>query len=306
MVSVAMATYNGCKYIREQLDSIVKQSILPEEIVIRDDGSTDQTMDIIDEYKKQYPNISWNVCRNETNLGYVKNFMETIKNCAGDIIILCDQDDVWRLDKIERTIEFFKDPKVLSLHGEIDIIDEQGEVIEKGRLGYANQKEYVPLNVFFRHIYYCGMSSAFRNELTPMMLQMDLDVLPTHDWLVHAVAVCKEGFYKSSEVLSYRRFHGDNVALNLNKGDREGIQQRIGVVEYYCRHYELLNTIYEKFGAKEKERTLAHMIYKVNSKRVEYLREKSIWKAVSNLKNLKYYPTKKAFFSDLLYLINVF
>ena len=306
MVSVGMATYNGEKYIGAQLDSIVQQTVLPDEIIIRDDGSSDHTLEIINDYVSAYNGIRWDVSKNKTNLGFVKNFFEVLRNCSQNIIILCDQDDIWRKDKVEKIIDFFADPKVLSLHGDINIIDKDNKTIEENRLGYKKLKEKIPVEVFFRHLYYCGMSSAFRKDLIPLILDMDPEVIPTHDWLVHAIAVCKGGFYTSSEVLSYRRFHGDNVALNLEKGERKGIQQRIDVVNYYCLHYDLLNSIYKKFGNKDKEQELVKKILRTNENRVAYLKNKSIKDAILNLVNIRYYPTLKAFISDVLYLLNIF
>lgn len=306
MVSIAMATYNGERYIAEQLESIVKQTVLPDEIIVRDDRSSDRTMSIVDEYQRRFPEIHWDVCENETNIGFVKNFLGAIASCNEEIILLCDQDDIWKENKIERIIDFFSDESVLSLHSDIDIVDGDKQIIKKNALDYHKQKENMPLNRFFRHIYYCGMSSAFRSVLKPVILTVDSERLPVHDWLVHAVAVCKGGMYTSSEVLAYRRFHEDNVALNLSKTERKGLQQRINVVEYYCRHYELLHDLMNAFGVNKKDRQLAEKVFHTNVKRKEYLEAGSLSNALKNIVNIKYYPTKRAFLSDLLYIEKVF
>lgn len=94
-----MATYNGASYISEQLESLSSQSHLPTELVIGDDGSTDGSLDIIEKFAKNAP-FTVHVQRNERNLGYARNFLETAKRCGGDWVAFCDQDDVWLPTKL--------------------------------------------------------------------------------------------------------------------------------------------------------------------------------------------------------------
>jgi glycosyltransferase involved in cell wall biosynthesis len=94
MISLAMPTYNGERFLREQLDSIYNQTIVPDEVIVVDDCSTDGTISILEEYKKKYGLKYW---VNEKNLGYNKNFEKAISLCTGDYIALSDQDDVWFL-----------------------------------------------------------------------------------------------------------------------------------------------------------------------------------------------------------------
>lgn len=98
--SIAMATYNGATYLREQLDSLVHQTRLPDELVISDDCSTDDTWRLIKAFAVEAP-FPVHARRNDTNLGYAGNFEKALGRCAGDLIFLCDQDDVWFLKKIE-------------------------------------------------------------------------------------------------------------------------------------------------------------------------------------------------------------
>lgn len=100
-VSVALCTYNGERYIKQQLESISAQSRHPDEVIICDDGSTDRTLEIADEYARNAAFVV-TVVRNERRLGSTKNFEKAISLCASDIIVLSDQDDVWRQDKIEK------------------------------------------------------------------------------------------------------------------------------------------------------------------------------------------------------------
>lgn len=92
-ISVALCTYNGGKYIAEQLSSILNQNYVIDEIQIGDDGSTDDTIDIINDFKKRHENIFLTL--NQRRVGITDNFENTIKRCRGDYICLSDQDDIW-------------------------------------------------------------------------------------------------------------------------------------------------------------------------------------------------------------------
>ncbi|SNV47943.1 Chondroitin polymerase [Chryseobacterium taklimakanense] len=105
--SVALCTYNGEKYIAEQLDSILKQSTPVNEIVVCDDGSTDETMQILQKYHTEFPNI-FKIHQNKHTLKVIKNFEKAINLCTGDIIFLSDQDDVWFPDKVRKNLMFFE------------------------------------------------------------------------------------------------------------------------------------------------------------------------------------------------------
>ena len=100
-ISVVMTTYNGQKYIFEQLDSILKQSINPDEVLIFDDCSTDDTVNIVQKFILDNELSNWTFIRNVHNKGWQKNFFDGIESSTGDIIFLADQDDIWASQKIE-------------------------------------------------------------------------------------------------------------------------------------------------------------------------------------------------------------
>ncbi len=100
-VSVALCTYNGERFLQEQLDSIANQTRLPDEVVVGDDGSTDNTLEILETWAKTTP-FPVRIIRNPERLNVIYNFQETILRCTGEIVFLCDQDDVWLPEKIER------------------------------------------------------------------------------------------------------------------------------------------------------------------------------------------------------------
>jgi len=106
-VSVVMCTFNGEKYLKEQIESIINQTYPVYEIIIQDDNSTDHTMEILRDYERKFANI--HVFRNETQEGINKNFFSAIDRATGDYIALSDQDDVWHPEKIEMQIPYSDD-----------------------------------------------------------------------------------------------------------------------------------------------------------------------------------------------------
>lgn len=102
-VSIVMATYNGEPYLRQQLDSLLTQRYPIQEIIIQDDGSTDNTCRIIEEYAQTHPHI--HLYRNEQNKGFNLNFITAFQRVTTDLFCICDQDDIWFADKVERQVE---------------------------------------------------------------------------------------------------------------------------------------------------------------------------------------------------------
>src|ERR1043166_3411462 len=99
-LSIALCTYNGAAFLREQLESIAAQTRTPDELVISDDQSTDGTLRLIEEFAET-AGFPVRVSVNESNLGTAKNFEKAISLCRGDVIMLSDQDDVWHSDRLE-------------------------------------------------------------------------------------------------------------------------------------------------------------------------------------------------------------
>lgn len=104
-VSVVMCTYNGARFLREQLDSIVGQTLQPAEVIVQDDGSSDGTLSVIHEYEQKYPYVHAfknEMTRTDNSLVNINNnFFSAMRRAKGEFIALCDQDDIWELDKLE-------------------------------------------------------------------------------------------------------------------------------------------------------------------------------------------------------------
>ena len=107
IVDIILGSYNGEQYIGEQIDSILKNSYTNWRLYVCDDGSKDKTGEIVKEYEQNYPGkIFW--MPNEKNKGVVANFLDGAKQCTGEYIMFCDQDDFWLEEKIKMTLDFMK------------------------------------------------------------------------------------------------------------------------------------------------------------------------------------------------------
>lgn len=215
-VSVAIASYNGEAYIKEQLDSIYTQTQLPEEIIVCDDGSCDHTIDILNDYKKRY-GLKFFV--NDEKLGFVRNFEKTISLCSGDYIVLSDQDDVWLPDKIKSLYKAMinaekqhPDSPVL-IHHDVFIADEN--LNNSGKLFIGNKGRIPGLkNILFGNPKVQGASVIMNRKLKELCFPLPEGV-PLHDLYISFVAECLGVRKFIPEPLSLYRQHANNqIGIN--------------------------------------------------------------------------------------------
>lgn len=124
-ISVAMCTFNGESYLREQIESILRQSVAVDEIVVADDASTDGTRQMLEDYARRLPQL-FRLCLRDTNVGTIRNVEFALQQCRGEIIFLADQDDVWRPDKVATMLARFRDPRCLLLFSDGRLVDPAG------------------------------------------------------------------------------------------------------------------------------------------------------------------------------------
>jgi len=207
MISVCVATYNGEKYIQEQIDSILANISSDDELVISDDGSTDNTLNIIKTYCFKNKNIK---VLNGPKLGVVKNFENAIKNSSGDIIFLSDQDDIWCDNKVEVIKEVFKKDKSCSMvvH-DAEVVDDRGKIIFSSFFSFRNSREGLLKNIYKNS--YIGCCMAFKREVFDLSYPFASN-LPMHDWWLGLVADLKfKSVFINDKLIKYRR-HRNNVS----------------------------------------------------------------------------------------------
>ncbi|KQB44192.1 Glycosyl transferase [Flavobacterium daejeonense] len=203
MISVCIATYNGEKYIKEQLDSILCQLGSEDEIIVSDDGSTDSTLTIIESYKDDRISLYKNTFKN-----VVLNFEFVINKAKGDYIFLSDQDDVWHQDKVKFYLEeFIKRPNAHLISSDLQIIDKDGKFIGKDFYQKGFKSNFVE-NIASNNFIGCAM--AFRNKALSYILPFPRNIA-MHDWWIgECCTIYGEVAFIDKKLIFYRR-HGNNV-----------------------------------------------------------------------------------------------
>jgi glycosyltransferase involved in cell wall biosynthesis len=179
-LSVALASYNGDEYIAEQLESIARQTRLPDELVVSDDASIDRTPAIVLDFVKRVP-FPVRFLKNDERLGSTRNFESAIRACKGNIIFLCDQDDVWYPDKIALIEErFINCPAVGAVFTDATVVDEElrpfGQSLWKTFRFSSEEQARVnacdALGVLLKHPVVTGATMAFRSTYRDLVLPL--------------------------------------------------------------------------------------------------------------------------------------
>lgn len=213
MISVAMATYNGEKYLREQIDSILNQTIQDFELIICDDCSTDATWNILQDYQSQDRRIK--CYRNEENLGFKKNFEKAIRLCTGEYIALSDQDDIWLPEHLEMLAKIIGDADIAC--GNAELINGDGVstgvlLSENGHLSTIYEKNLMLYRIICFYDPFQGASMLIkRNFLFEKALPIPEGVL-YHDAWFAACACLSQGIQYTFNVVTLYRQHGKNAS----------------------------------------------------------------------------------------------
>lgn len=202
-LSIAMATYNGARFLPQQLDSFAAQDRLPDELVVCDDGSSDGTMDILHAFAATAP-FAVRIERNATNLGFVRNFEKALSLCSGDVIFLSDQDDVWLPAKLARIeAEFLADPAIKATINDMVITD--GDLNHSG----VTQLGTIRATGFGERRFIAGCCGAIRRDMLQTLFPFPADHF-THDGWIGEVCEALGVRRILSEPLQLYRRHGSN------------------------------------------------------------------------------------------------
>lgn len=218
-LSVVLCTYNGAPFLPLQLESLVTQSRPPDELIVRDDGSTDATVALLDDFARSAP-FPVVVTENERRLGIPDNFWAAIGDATGDLIALCDQDDVWARTRLERAVAVLDaDPAVGGTFSDGWCIDRDGErtgtllwdaaaYSAADRTAVRSGRE---LDVLLRHPVVTGATLTFRASLRPSMVPWPPI---THDtWIALVVAMQARLEAIDDPLIAYRLHEGNAVGF---------------------------------------------------------------------------------------------
>jgi glycosyltransferase involved in cell wall biosynthesis len=211
-ISVAMCTYNGARHLSEQLESIRLQTLPPDEVVVCDDSSTDETLQILRDFATKAA-FSVRIFSNPSRLGSTKNFDKAISLCKSDIVVLADQDDVWKETKVERLESvFLAEPDVDYVFSDGEVIDEHGRRVGCSMwqsLGFEPSslpdrfKEDEVLFLLKQNVV-TGAATAFRSSLAEVVQPIPPAWLHDH-WIALLGSVFGRGVALSDRLIMYRQ-----------------------------------------------------------------------------------------------------
>lgn len=207
-VAVLISTYNGEKYLKEQLDSILNQTYKNIQIIIRDDGSKDSTVEIVKEYQKKHENI---ILFEKINIGFIRSFFKLLEMSESDYYAFCDQDDVWMENKIELAVKLLNEAdnsKPNMAFGNSDYYNENMELINEGE----KHKTFS----FKNSLYECvtqGMTMVINQKAKEMIINNLPEKCLFHDWWTYMICSgIGNVLYSDKTVVKYRRFETNATA----------------------------------------------------------------------------------------------
>jgi glycosyltransferase involved in cell wall biosynthesis len=222
-ISVALATYNGERFIREQLESILAQSLPPAEIVVRDDCSTDNTLGVVREVlstrRLAALGVELRIVVNDKNVGPSKNFWLAIQGCSHELIALSDQDDVWMENKLEVLAAILEsDPAALLVHSDAELIDSSGAALGMTLSEGLGMSEWETnhlvsgrsLPAIIRRNLVTGATAMVKRELAN--LAMDESTVDLHDGRLAIVASSLDGLrFCPQQLIGYRQHESNEI-----------------------------------------------------------------------------------------------
>lgn len=221
MIAILMATYNGEKYIEEQLDSILQQTYSDTVVFIHDDGSTDGTIDIVKKYTEKYPDRV-KIVEGEPTGGSKNNFLYLLNKVEADYYMFSDQDDVWLPHKIETLKSLIDEMEgedgvnpsetPILVFGDMKVVDEKLDVINDSFIRYNRlDADNLSFNRLVVQNVVAGCTTLFNRALRDEGLKYkDRDKLRWHDWWLTLIAAGKGRIAFHNESLQLYRQHGDN------------------------------------------------------------------------------------------------
>jgi len=255
LVSIALCTYNGERFLKKQLDSILEQTYSNFELIIVDDCSTDNTINIINEYLKKDTRIK--LYKNIKNLGFIKNFDKAISLCNGEFICLCDQDDIWNHSKIEILLNKI-DNNVL-IYSNALLIDENDNSLNKTLVDDSKIVEGNNNRAFILNNCVSGNTLMFKKELVKYILPIP-QYISLHDiWIAFVASTYGNIKYINDNLVQYRRYE-DQITANKSKQKKEFVnridKKMKQKLKYSKKHLNNMNAFLSLEILKDKETIL--------------------------------------------------
>lgn len=277
-IDILMATYNGEKYIRQQIESILNQTYTNFRLIISDDCSSDNTRNILKEYKEKDKRIK--IIYQEVNLGYIRNFEFLLKQVENELYMLSDQDDIWNLDKIEKSVNKLKKENADLVFSDLEVINQDEELIAKSfweqkglnkKIKKDKSKIGLRLN---NYITGCTILSkkSFIEDILPIPTGTKYLI---HDfWIAIVISLKGKIEYIEEPLIKYRQHQSNQVGYEMKSKELKSLEEirelfinvKIELFSTYCEYSQL-------FTEKEQEK---------NKKALEY------YQKLKKVKNIKF------------------
>lgn len=277
-ISVALATCDGSRFLREQLDSIRQQTLAPDQVILRDDASTDDTVELIEGYLKEYPLApAWRLIQNPERAGYAENFRAAVEETDGDYVFFCDQDDIWEPDRVEKMVEQMeKNRQIQVLGSEFTpfATDPDAPGISRRVLrSFRNDGS-------LEHVTFCPKNIFIGSEGCTMCLRRDfLEETKAywypgwaHDEYAWKLALCMDGCYIFHSVTLRRRMHSGNVS----KRKMRDLEKRIAFFRALQKSHEMTLHFATDLGMPEDAKKLLRRNIRATALRIELMEQKKL------------------------------
>jgi len=233
-VSVVMATYNGAEFIGEQLRSLAAQQVRPAELIVSDDGSTDDTVPLVHRFRRHAP-FPVHVAQNERRLGYGENFLQAASRATGEYIAFCDQDDVWHPDKIGVSHRALQTSGAELFVHTASVIDRSGNQVGWFRQGIRHTAVHPPLRLAPWSVFY-GCTMTFPRRLLSLLdttrrgpHTFEHQGLLSHDLWVYFLATTLGRVITDTRPLIAYRQHGANATPTILATGARGWLRSLGL-----------------------------------------------------------------------------
>lgn len=291
-ISIALTTYNGDKYLLEQLSSYENQIRKPDEIIICDDVSSDTTVNIINTFIKK-SNLNIKLIENEKNLGYTKNFAKALSLCTGDIVFFSDQDDIWLPNKISIIEKKFLDnPENLLIIHDAEIVTTRLESTGLTKLGQILSGGYS------ENDFATGTLCALKRELINISLPFPEGISGGHDGWINYIALKLHKKLVINEILQKIRRHENNTSewivsttKKISRFDTLKNQASSKIAFSYDDRLLNINEVIKRFHRIEKNKELSFSI-NFNEIQEELLQEKKSLENRNKLVSLNFASQK--------------
>ena len=237
MVSIIIATYNGEKYLKQQLNSIADQSYKDIEIIICDDDSTDGTKKIIKDFAESHPNVfSYLSVKNQ---GVNKNFEEGFVKARGEFIAISDQDDIWLPNKIEEQLKLFTKDEIVLTHSLSARFS--GDALPAKKYDHtSNLFEGNDVRKLLLRNSVSGHNIIFRKKLLDKVLPIPHNIY--YDWWLVQTAACNGLIAATNKILAYQRAHENNITVKVRTTvfqTEEEYEERITALHLFLKLHGL-------------------------------------------------------------------